>query len=152
MIGLIEFPDGISWELKYNSGADFFGSTFHIENATGLYSNQSRRCVDIKFDASNMISMGNMFYNDPSLVKVSHLDTSNATVLDSLFSNCTRLLYVPHIDTSKATSIYGMFYQCNYLTKIPQLDTSNVTNMGSLFSSCSRLTSIHSKLNSILYL
>jgi hypothetical protein len=142
MIELIEFPDGISWELKYNSGADFFGSTFHIENATELYSYQNRRCVDIKFNTSNITSMGKMFYNDPYLVKVSHLDTSNATVLDSIFSNCSRLLYVPHINTSKATRMYSMFYNCGYLTKIPQLDTSNVTDIGNLFTSCTRLTSI----------
>ena len=132
MLGDINFPEGITWNIKYLNGYDMCGEGFSAVNMYGAYKDLTAVVIDIKYDTSKSTSFGQAFYG------------------------CSSLILCPNIDTSSATSMTYMFYTCKALRSIPQLDTSNVIGMSYMFTECQNLHSIPlldcSKLNVIDYM
>ena len=133
MLGNINFPEGITWDIKYLNGYDMCGEGFSATNMYKAYKDiDAARVIDIKYDTSKSTSYGQAFYG------------------------CSSLILCPNIDTSSATSMTYMFYECKALRSIPQLDTSNVIGMSYMFTECRNLRSIPlldcSKLNVIDYM
>ena len=133
MLGNINFPEGITWDIKYLNGYDMCGEEFSAVNMYMAYKDiEAARVIDIKYDTSKSTNFGQAFYG------------------------CSSLILCPNINTSSATSMTYMFYECKELRSIPQLDTSNVIGMSYMFTECRNLRSIPlldcSKLNVIDYM
>ena len=133
MLGEINFPEGITWNIKYLNGYDMCGERFSAINMYGAYKDLTAAVViDIKYDTSKSTSFGQAFYG------------------------CNSLILCPNIDTSSATGMSYMFYSCRALRSIPQLNTSNVIQMSYMFNECQNLRSIPlldcSRLNVIDYM
>ena len=142
MVGKIEFPEGVTWDLRRSCGADFFGEGFTPSFCGDFYYYANNYVVDIKYDTSKATSMSYMFYGCSNLLSAPRMDTSNVTNMSYMFYDCEKLLSVPQMDTSNVTNMQNMFYYCKKLTTIPQLDTQNVTNMERIFHGCENLTTI----------
>ena len=141
MINNITFPDGITWELAYITGADFLGGGISLDSGNLLYIYANNNIVRVGFDTSNITNANAMFENC-ALSSVNLFDTSNVTYMSCMFNNCTNLLDVPAFDTSKVTTMNRMFQNCEVLSTIPLLDTSSVTNMYRMFYDCIKLSSV----------
>ncbi len=133
MLGDINFPEGIAWNIKYLNGYDMCGEGFSAVNMYGAYKDiAAARVIDIKYDTSKSTSFGQAFYG------------------------CSSLMLGPNINTSSAHNTSYMFYKCRALQSIPQLDTSKVIDMSYMFDDCQNLRSIPlldcSKLNVIDYM
>ena len=90
------------------------------------------------FDTSNVIDMGEMFFNCRSLTRLdlSGFDTSNVTDMNYMFCECNNLIHldVSGFDTSNVTDIGYMFpYGMVDLDFIKNLDISNIENIDGLF-------------------
>ena len=102
-----------------------------------------------KFDTSQVIDMGFMFWGCESLVSLnlSGWDTSNVTNMEHMFHGCTSLtsFNVSGFNTSNVTNMQGMFCECSSLTSLnlSSFNTSNVTDMSGMFQKCSSLTSLN---------
>ena len=132
MLGDINFPEGITWNIKYLNGYDMCGAGFSATYMYGAYKDVPATVIDIKYDTSKSTSFNQAFYG------------------------CSSLILIPNIDTSSAHNTSYMFYTCRALRSIPQLDTSNVIDMSYMFNDCQNLSSIPlldcSKLNVIDYM
>lgn len=131
MLGVINFPEGVTWDIKYLNGYDMCGDGFSTTTMRMAYKDSTAVVIDIKYD------------------------TSKATSFNQTFYGCNSLILCPNIDTSSSTTIAYMFYSCSSLRSIPQLNTQNVIDMGYAFNDCRNLQSIPlldcSRLNVIDY-
>ena len=141
-MNVINFPEGITWDVNYITGGDLLPVGYKLTNAGNLWRNCSNAIVKIQVDTSNVTNMNSMFDGCKSLKTIIQLDTSNVTNMNSMFYGCEKLTSIPQMDTSNVTGMGGMFSDCKSLISIPQMDTSKVTNMSSMFSGCTALTSV----------
>ena len=99
-------------------------------------------------NTSKVTNMRYMFYDCGLLTEldVSNWNTSNVENMNGIFSGCDSLvtLDVSNWNTSNVTDMGGIFSLCTLLTSldVSNWDTSNVTNMNSMFSFCTKLTTI----------
>ena len=117
MLGDINFPEGITWDIKYLNSYDMCGEGFSATTMEYAYYRCTMTVIDVKYD------------------------TSKVTNFSNAFDNCRNLIICPDINTTSATTMENMFYYCRSLQTIPFLNTSNVSNITSMFNSCSKLKS-----------
>lgn len=72
-------------------------------------------------------------------------DASNVLSMYQMFRYCKKLTSVPFMNTSKLGNASYMFHSCESLTTIPSYDFSNVYNMEGIFGVCSKLEFIYIK-------
>lgn len=135
----IIFPEGISWECRYATGADFLPSNAKI-NGQGLYRYAKNNIIDVKADVSGTTSTSYMFGNCAAKY-IKNLNISNATNCEYMFSQAG-LIVAPSFDTSQVTNTSYMFQTCNKLMYIPPLDLSGVQYVNYTFSSCTNLVNV----------
>lgn len=133
MLGVINFPEGVTWNIRYLNGWDMCGEGFSATTMAYAYIEGKMRYIDIKYDTSKAISFGQAFYNCRSLIKCPNIDTSSATYTAEMFYYCSELIYVPPLNTSNVTNMNSMFNSCSKLKSVPLLDCSKVTSMSTMF-------------------
>ena len=142
MIGKIEFPEGVTYNIRYITGGDFLGPGCELEDLSYFYAHTKNTVIFPQFDTSKVTSMSSMFSNCSSLPSIPHLDTSKVTSMSYMFNGCSVLTSIPQLDTSNVKDMTSIFNGCKALTSIPQLNTQNVTIMNNMFYGCTALTTI----------
>lgn len=133
MLGDINFPEGITWDIKYLNGWDMCGEKFSPLSMEYAYRGSRMKVVDIKYDTSKVTNFRGAFYECSPLLKCPDIDTTSAIDMEDMFYYCPSLKYAPSLNTSNATSISGMFTSCSSLMSVPLLDCSNVTSIYNVF-------------------
>lgn len=133
MLGDINFPEGITWNIKYLNGYDMCGEGFSAANMYGAYKDISATVIDIKYDTSKSISFNRAFYNCTSLIKCPNINTSSATNMPYMFYTCRALRSIPQLNTSKVIDMSYMFNDCQNLRSIPLLDCSRLNVIDYMF-------------------
>ena len=133
MLGDINFPEGITWNIKYLSGWDMCGEKFSPLNMEYAYYGGRMNVIDVKFDTSKVTNFRGAFYNCAPLLKCLNIDTTSAIDMEDLFCFCSSLKNAPSLNTSNATRMGGMFNGCTSLMSVPLLDCSNVTSIYNMF-------------------
>ena len=133
MLGDINFPEGITWDIKYLSGWDMCGEKFSPTNMKYAYYQGRMKVIDIKYDTSKVINFNGAFQYCNPLLKCPNIDTTSAIDMGDMFYYCSSLKYAPSLNTSNVTQISGMFTLCNSLISVPLLDCSNVTSIYNVF-------------------
>jgi len=103
--------------------------------------------INNKNIASTLTSLGSMFQNGISLVKIQdNLDFSNITSITFIFQGCYSLTKVPtSFDSSKVTTMQSVFQNCQSLISVPVLDFANVTLAANVFASVTFLKGLRIK-------
>lgn len=147
MINNVEFPEGITFEQRYITGADLVSDGYNmIKNLSGLYKNSLNYVVDIKFDTSDISVNGDIFY-DCSARDVKGLNISPTNT--SAMFRYSKIALAPYFDTSKITDMSNMFYACTELCYVPQYDFRSVTNISSFFGITSNILSFLPDINCV---
>ena len=133
MLGDINFPEGITWNIKYLNGYDMCGEGFSAMNMYGAYKDLTARVIDIKYDTSKSTSFGQAFYGCSSLMLCPNINTSSATGMSYMFDTCRALRSIPQLDTSKVIDMSYMFNDCQNLRSIPLLDCSRLNVIDYMF-------------------
>ena len=133
MLGDINFPEGITWNIKYLNGYDMCGEGFTAINMSGAYKEIAAVVIDIKYDTSKSTSYNQTFYGCSSLILCPNIDTTSANNMSYMFNSCYTLKTIPFLNTSKANDVSYMFNNCTSLRSISLLDFGNVTNISNLF-------------------
>ena len=133
MLGVINFPEGITWDIKYLSGWDMCGEGFSATTMEYAYYGGRMNVIDVKFDTSKVTNFRGAFYNCAPLLKCLSIDTTSAIDMEDLFCYCSSLKNAPSLNTSNATRMGGMFSGCTSLMSVPLLDCSNVTSIYNMF-------------------
>ena len=134
MLGDINFPEGITWNIKYLNGYDMCGEGFSAINMYGAYKDLTAATViDIKYDTSKSTSFGQAFYGCNSLILCPNINTSSATGMSYMFYTCRALRSIPQLDTSKVIDMSYMFNDCQNLRSIPLLDCSRLNVIDYMF-------------------
>ncbi len=120
-----------------------------IVSMSYMFHRSKTKNVDLSsFDTSNVVSMGYMFSEMPSLTALdfSSFDTSNVTDMNTMFAGNLSLKSIDlhYFDTSNVTNLYQFFADGTSLKKIDlsSFDTSNVTNMCAMFVNNASLKSV----------
>ena len=120
-MNVINFPEGITWDVNYITGGDLLPVGYKLTNAGNLWRNCSNAIVKIQVDTSNVTDMGYMFDGCKSLKTIIQLDTSNVTNMNSMFYGCEKLTSIPLLDCGKIANKYGLQYisdGCKSLTDL----------------------------------
>ena len=134
MLGEINFPEGITWNIKYLNGYDMCGEGFSAINMYGAYKDlTAARVIDIKYDTSKSTSFNQAFYGCSSLILCPNINTSSATNMPYMFYTCRALRSIPQLDTSKVIDMSYMFNDCQNLRSIPLLDCSRLNVVDYMF-------------------
>ena len=133
MLGDINFPEGITWDIKYLNGWDMCGEKFSPLNMEYAYNRGEMEAIDIKYDTSKVTNFNGAFYQCTSLLKSPDINTTSAIDMGDMFYYCPSLKIVSSLNTSNATNISGMFTSCSSLMSVPLLDCSNVTSIYNVF-------------------
>ena len=133
MLGDINFPEGVTWDIKYLNGWDMCGEKFSPLNMEYAYNRGEMNAIDIKYDTSKVTNFNGAFYQCTSLLKSPDIDTTSAIDMEDMFYYCPSLKIVSSLNTSNATDISGMFTSCSSLMSVPLLDCSNVTSVYNVF-------------------
>ena len=133
MLGDINFPEGITWDIKYLNGWDMCGEKFSPLSMYYAYKGGRMKVVDIKYDTSKVTNFSGAFYECAALLKCPDIDTTSAIYMEEMFYYCPSLKYAPSLNTSNVTTISGMFTSCSSLMSVPLLDCSNVTRIYNVF-------------------
>ena len=133
MLGDINFPEGITWNIKYLNGYDMCGEGFSAVNMYGAYKDLTAVAIDIKYDTSKSTSFGQAFYGCSSLILCPNIDTSSATSMSYMFYTCRALRLIPQLNTSNVIQMSYMFYDCQNLRSIPLLDCSRLNAIDYMF-------------------
>ena len=102
----------------------------------------------LKWDASNVTNMYQMFYGCSQLEKINNIEnlvTSNVTDISKMFYMCkVSSLDLSKWDTSNVTNMEWLFRGCANLTDLDLsgFDTANVADMNNMFNGCNNLTSL----------
>ena len=167
MIGKIEFPEGVTFDVRYITATDMLSPDFDLLKTLRGISARAQSVFKFGFDTSNVTNMSyafdgcsnlknifgnpntsnvtNMsyaFYYCSTLTSLPHINTSNVTDMSNMCNNCLSLEEIPYMDTSNVTNMYYAFNYCQKITSFPQLDMSKVTNVGNMFSYCSKLETL----------
>ena len=99
-------------------------------------------------NTSKVTNMSYMFYNcsDLTSLDVSNWDTSNVETMKFMFASCDSLvtLDLSSFNTSKVEIMEGMFLRCLVSElDVSNFDTSKVTTMSRMFFDCNKLTSLN---------
>ena len=133
MLGDINFPEGITWDIKYLNGWDMCGEKFSPLNMEYAYNGGRMNVIDIKFDTSKVTNFRGAFYNCAPVLKCLIIDTTSAIDMEDMFCFCSSLKNAPSLNTSNVTRMGGMFNGCTSLMSVPLLDCSNVTSIYNMF-------------------
>ena len=133
MLGDINFPEGVTWYIKYLCGWDMCGEGFSPLSMDYAYKGGRMKVIDIKYDTSKVTNFNSAFYECTSLLKCLNIDTTSAIDMGDMFYYCPSLKNIPSLNTSNATKISGMFTSCSSLMSVPLLDCSNVTSIYNVF-------------------
>ena len=133
MLGDINFPEGITWDIKYLNGWDICGEKFSPLSMEYAYKGGRMKVVDIKYDTSKVTNFSGAFYECAALLKCPDIDTTSAIDMEEMFYYCPSLKYAPSLNTSNVTTISRMFTSCSSLMSVPLLDCSNVTSVYNVF-------------------
>ena len=133
MLGDINFPEGITWDIKYLNGWDICGEKFSPLSMEYAYKGGRMKVVDIKYDTSKVTNFSGAFYECAALLKCPDIDTTSAIDMEEMFYYCPSLKYAPSLNTSNVTTISRMFTSCSSLMSVPLLDCSNVTSIYNVF-------------------
>ena len=133
MLGDINFPEGVTWDIKYLNGWDMCGEGFSPLSMEYAYYGSRMKVIDIKYDTSKVTNFNSAFYNCSPLLKCPNINTTSAIDMGDMFYYCSSIKYAPSLNTSNATKISGMFTSCSSLISVPLLDCSNVTSVYNVF-------------------
>ena len=118
MLGNINFPEGITWDIKYLNGYDMCGEGFSATTMEYAYTQGQMPVVDIKYDTSKVTNFSGAFYYCQKLIKCPDIDMTSATSASYMFYYCTNLPSIPLLDTSNGTDFTSMFHKCTNLTDL----------------------------------
>ena len=133
MLGNINFPEGITWDIKYLNGYDMCGEGFSATTMEYAYNQGQMPVVDIKYDTSKVTNFSGTFYQCQKLIKCPNIDMTSATNASYMFYYCTALRNIPFFNTPNLSNMSNMFNNCNNLKSIPLLDCSRVSSMSTMF-------------------
>ena len=133
MLGNINFPEGITWDIKYLNGYDMCGEGFSATTMEYAYNQGQMPVVDIKYDTSKVTNFSSAFYQCQKLIKCPNIDMTSATNASYMFYYCTALRNIPFFNTPNLSNMSNMFNNCNNLKSIPLLDCSRVSSMSTMF-------------------
>ena len=143
---VVAWLDGTIYKVSaQKSGVKVIGNP----DCSKMFKSKMVKTIDFgNFDASNVKSMVNMFYNCKALatLDVTSFDTSNVTDMSYMFARCGALnsLVLTNFDTSKVKNMEKMFDGCVSLTTLDlsSFDTSNVKSMVNMFYNCNSLATL----------
>ena len=133
MLGVINFPEGITWNIRYLNGYDMCGEGFLATTMEYTYNQGKMTVIDIKYDTSKVTNFSGAFYQCQKLIKCPNIDTTSATNMYYMFYYCTVLRNIPFLNTSNVYNMSSMFNYCSNLKSIPLLDCSKVSSMSNMF-------------------
>lgn len=133
MIGVINFPEGVTWNIRYLNGYDMCGEGFSATSMKSAYEYIAASVIDVKYDTSKVTNFDRTFYNCSSLIKCPNIDTSSATHMSYMFQLCRSLQNIPQLDTSKVIYMVNMFSDCSSLKSLPLLDCSRLSQFSYMF-------------------
>lgn len=133
MLGDINFPEGITWNIKYLNGYDMCGEGFSATFMYGAYTYGRMRVIDVKYDTSKVTNFSQAFYNCSSLIKCPNIDTMSAIYMEEMFYSCSSLKFAPYLNTMNVTNVSRMFTMCSSLMSVPLLDFGKVTSVYNMF-------------------
>ena len=133
MLGVINFPEGITWKIRYLNGYDMCGEGFLATTMGYAYNQGQMTVIDIKYDTSKVTNFSGAFYQCQKLIKGPNIDTSSATGMSYMFYTCRALRSIPQLNTSKVIQMSYMFNDCQNLRSIPLLDCSRLNIVDYMF-------------------
>ena len=133
MLGVINFPEGIAWKIRYLNGYDMCGEGFLATTMEYAYNQGQMTVIDIKYDTSKVTNFSSAFYQCQKLIKGPNIDTTSATSMSYMFYYCTFLRNIPFLNTPNVSNMPSMFSYCSNLKSIPLLDCSKVSSMNNMF-------------------
>ena len=133
MLRTINFPEGITWDIKYLNGYDMCGEGFSVTTMEYAYTQGQMNVIDIKYDTSKVTDFSCAFYYCQKLIKCPDIDMTSATSASYMFYCCTALRNIPFFNTPNLSNMSNMFNSCNYLKSIPLLDCGKVSSMSTMF-------------------
>lgn len=127
----LNFPTGITYEIKYVTGADYLDEDTKLSTLEYLYGYTQNSVIKLTVDTEENTNFQRMFYDANATGLVGDLNTSNCTTMSYIFNN-SYFLEIPPIDTSNLTNFDNIFTSSR-LYKIPLMDFGRATTVNTLF-------------------